>query len=264
MHKLVLYCKSYHLDVHRAKNLLDSINKYNIDNIPFYISVPESDIDLFKKELGESNYTLLKDEDINTLNEGWKGQQIVKSQFWKLGLCENYLCIDSDCVFIKDFKVTDFMFDNETPYTVCHEYKSFFEFMDKFPLSFDPYESFVNERLHIMELFGRSGAIYDFGPGPTIWSSKVWQSLEEQYIIPNNITFADLIEANGSEFTWYGEALLAFRPFEILPVQPLFKVFHYSGQFVQAKQQGYTEQIYTKNYYGIILQSNFNAPINYE
>ena len=208
MHKLVLYCKSYHLDVHRAKNLLDSINKYNIDNIPFYISVPETDIDLFKKELGESNYTLLKDEDINTLNQGWKGQQIVKSQFWKLGLCENYLCIDSDCVFIKDFKATDFMFDTETPYTICHEYKSFFEFMDKFPLSFDPYESFVNERLQIMELFGRSGAIYDFGPGPTIWSSKVWQSLEEQYIIPNNITFVDLIEANGSEFTWYGEWLL--------------------------------------------------------
>jgi hypothetical protein len=258
MHKLVLYCKSYHLDVHRAKNLLDSINKYNIDNIPFYISVPESDIDLFKKELGESNYTLLKDEDINTLNEGWKGQQIVKSQFWKLGLCENYLCIDSDCVFIKDFKVTDFMFDNETPYTVCHEYKSFFEFMDKFPLSFDPYESFVNERLQIMELFGRSGAIYDFGPGPTIWSSKVWQSLEEQYIIPNNITFADLIEANGSEFTWYGEWLLHSQVIRLMPKGPLFKNYHYPHQYDFDKQTNYTTEKISKLYLGIGLQSIYN------
>ena len=258
MHKLVLYCKSYHLDVHRAKNLLDSINKYNIDNIPFYISVPESDIDLFKKELGESNYTLLKDEDINTLNEGWKGQQIVKSQFWKLGLCENYLCIDSDCVFIKDFKVSDFMFDNETPYTVCHEYKSFFEFMDKFPLSFDPYESFVNERLQIMELFGRSGAIYDFGPGPTIWSSKVWQSLEEQYIIPNNITFADLIEANGSEFTWYGEWLLRSQVIRLMPKGPLFKNYHYPHQYDFDKQTNYTTEKISKLYLGIGLQSIYN------
>ena len=70
METVVLYCKSYHLDVHRAKSLLDSINKYNVDNIPFYISVPESDMHLFKKELGESNYTLLKDEDIDTLTEG--------------------------------------------------------------------------------------------------------------------------------------------------------------------------------------------------
>jgi hypothetical protein len=258
MHKLVLYCKSYHLDVHRAKNLLDSINKYNIDNIPFYISVPESDIDLFKKELGESNYTLLKDEDINTLNEGWKGQQIVKSQFWKLCLCENYLCIDSDCVFIKDFKVSDFMFDNETPYTVCHEYKSFFEFMDKFPLSFDPYESFVNERLQIMELFGRSGAIYDFGPGPTIWSSKVWQSLEEQYIIPNNITFADLIEANGSEFTWYGEWLLRSQVIRLMPKGPLFKNYHYPHQYDFDKQTNYTTEKISKLYLGIGLQSIYN------
>ena len=59
MNKIVLYCKSYHLDVHRAKDLLESITKHNIDNIPFYISVPSSDIELFKKELGESNYILL-------------------------------------------------------------------------------------------------------------------------------------------------------------------------------------------------------------
>ena len=49
MNKLVLYCKSYDKDVHRAKILLDSIVQFNEDDIPFYISVPESDIELFKK-----------------------------------------------------------------------------------------------------------------------------------------------------------------------------------------------------------------------
>jgi hypothetical protein len=255
MHKIVLYCKSYGPDVHRAKDLLESINKYNSDNIPFYISVPAADIDLFKRELGESNYTLLKDEDIDSSNEGWKGQQIVKSQFWKLGLCENYVCIDSDCIFIKDFKVSDFMFDNETPYTVCHEYKSFFEFMQKYPLNFDPYESFAKERKQIMELFGREGAIYDFGPGPTIWSAKVWKSLEDNYISTNNLKFSDLIEANGSEFTWYGEWLLHSQAIRLIPKGPLFKNYHYPHQFEYDKYTNYTTDKISKLYLGIGLQS---------
>lgn len=257
MNKIVLYCKSYAPDVHRAKTLLDSINKYNVDNIPFYISVPSKDIPLFKQELDDDGYTLLKDEDIDTMNEGWKGQQIVKSQFWKLGLCENYVCVDSDCFFVKPFYIKDFMFDDDTPYTVCHEYKSFFEFLDKHNtgFNFDPYESFLKERKHIMELFGREGAIYDFGPGPTIWSSKVWKSLEDNYIIPNNLTFANLIEANGSEFTWYGEWLLYSQAIRLMPKGPLFKNYHYPIQYQYDKTCNYSIEKISKLYLGIGLQS---------
>jgi hypothetical protein len=258
MNKIVLYCKSYQPDVYRAKDLLESITKHNIDHIPFYISIPSSDIELFKRELGESNYILLKDEDIDSLNKGWKGQQIVKSQFWKLGLCENYVCIDSDCIFIKDFTVSDFMFDDDTPYTICHEYKSFFEFMEKYPLEFDPYESFAKERKHIMELFGREGAIYDFGPGPTIWSSKVWKSLEENYLIPNKLKFSDLIEVNGSEFTWYGEWLLYSQAIRLMPKGPLFKNYHYPHQYDFDKQVGYTIEKISKQYLGIGIQSIYD------
>ena len=32
MNKLVLYCKSYDKDVHRAKKLLESIIEFNTDN----------------------------------------------------------------------------------------------------------------------------------------------------------------------------------------------------------------------------------------
>lgn len=256
-HKFVIYCKSYHKDVDRAKKLLDSVNEYNVDNIPFYISVPESDIELFKTKLG-NEVNIIADETIDTSNEGWKGQQIVKSQFWKLGLCENYLCVDSDCFFIKPFRKSDFMFDDETPYTVCHEYKHFFEFMDKFPLSFDPYESFTNERLQIMEVFGRTGAIYDFGPGPTIWSSKVWQSLEESYLIPNNLTFASLIEANGSEFTWYGEWLLHSQVIRLMPRGPLFKNYHYPHQYDFDKHYQYNVDKIAKLYLGIGVQSIYD------
>jgi hypothetical protein len=53
MNDIVLYCKSYHKDIERVKILLNSIEQYNIDNIPFYISVPSQDISLFKKSLNK-------------------------------------------------------------------------------------------------------------------------------------------------------------------------------------------------------------------
>ena len=255
MHKLVLYCKSYDKDVHRAKNLLDSVLKFNVDQIPFYISVPEKDIVLFKSILGTTGYQLIADEMIDSDNEGWQGQQIVKSQFWKLGFCENYVCVDSDCFFIKPFYVSDFMFDEKTPYTICHEYKSFFEFLDKHPLGFDPYQSFLQERLQIMELFGRSGAVYDFGPGPTIWSCKVWQSLETEYIQPNGLKFSDLIRVNGSEFTWYGEWLFYSQVIRLVPRGPLSKNYPYPNQFDYDRNFGYDLTKIAKLYLGIGMQS---------
>ena len=258
-----LYCKSYSNDLERVKKLASSIEKYNEDKLPFYVSVPEKDFTLFQNA-NIPMTELLVDEDIHQASgRGWIQQQIVKSNFWKLDLSENYLCLDSDSYFIKPFYQHDFIAYEDVPYTVMHEQKELFEWADR-NLHFDPQEGFNIEKDDVMSLFNRQyKKRWDFGPSPTIWSKKVWKSLEDNYITPNGLTFEKLIDYCPSEFTWYGEALLAFRPFEILPVQPLFKVFHYPGQFVQAKEQGYTEELYTKNYYGIILQSNYGAPLEY-
>lgn len=266
MENLVLYCKSYRNDLDRVEKLANSIQKYNKDNLNFYISVPKQDLDLFKnRNLPVTE--IIPDEEIYSVSldkRGWEQQQIVKSNFWKLGLCKNYVCIDSDSYFIKDFYQKDFIAYDDVPYTVMHEQKELFEWAHIY-LHFDPQEGFNKEKDEVMKLFNRHyGKRWDFGPSPTIWSSKVWLSLEDNYITPNNLSFNDLIKYCPSEFTWYGEALLAFKPFEILPVQPLFKVFHYPLQYIQAQEQKYTESIYKNNYYGIVLQSNFNAPINYE
>jgi len=261
---LALYCKSYRRDIDRVEKLALSIQKFNKDELPFYISVPTEDIELFK-ERNLPVTDLIPDEDIFIAEgRGWVQQQIVKSNFWKLDLCENYLCLDSDSYFIKPFYQHDFIAYEDVPYTVMHEQKELFEWAHVH-LHFNPQEGFNQEKDQVMSLFNRQyKKRWDFGPSPTIWSKKVWKSLEDNYITPNELSFEKLIEYCPSEFTWYGEALLAFRPFEILPVQPLFKVFHYPDQFIQAKQQKYTESIYTNNYYGIILQSNFNAPLDYE
>ena len=265
MENLVLYCKSFSRDINLVYRLVESINKFNEDNITTYISIPKQDLEMFKS-LNLENIILIEDELVYEGNApGWQQQQIVKSSFYKLGFAKNWVCLDSDAYFIKPFYINDFMYDDETPYTVMHEQKELFSWSvtKTKELGFDPKEGFINDRQKIMDLFERKGRHYDFGPSPIIWSSKVWKSLEEQYMIPNELTFPNLIEYSPSEFSWYGEALLAFKAIEIYPVEPLFKVFHYPQQYIEYKQQNITEEMIAQNYMGVIMQSNFNSPLKY-
>jgi hypothetical protein len=268
MEKFVIYCKSYINDLDRVVVLSESIKKHNKDNIPFYVSCPATDINAFKSKLPDF-VNLITDEDIVgvTYTQSWHIQQVVKSQFWKYVKVKNYLCIDSDSYFIRDFYYDDFMVDDETPYTVIHQQKNLFQWTARYSkdLGFDPQLSFNETREKIgKELFGRTFKVnYDFGPNTVIWSSKVWQCLEDNYIKPNNLTFEQLIMHEASEFTWYGECLLAFRPIELYPIEPLFLVFHYPLQLKQFYEQGYTEHDISKCYLGLVMTSNWNAPLKY-
>ena len=151
---------------------------------------------------------------------------------------------------------------NDIPYTVIHEQKELLEWAST-NLSFDISKGFQKNRIKIMELLGRKGKIYDFGPSPFIWSKKVWKDLEHQYIEPNNLDFLTLLEYSHSELTWYGEALLAFKSIPLHPIQPLMKVYHYKEQYLEDKHRGVTEEILSQNYLGIIMQSNWGAPLKY-
>jgi hypothetical protein len=255
MKQLVLYCKSYIDDIERLKKLYQSIQSFNIDYIPFYISVPKQDLEIFKSKFPLANI-ICDDEVYNGKLKGWQSQQIIKSCFYKTGISKNWVCIDSDGYFIKSFKTSDFML-GVVPYTVMHEQKDLFTWTasNREKLGFNPHISFKNDRLKIMEVFDRNGRYYDFGPSPTIWSSKVWQDFEELYMKPHKITWDSLIQYCPSEFTWYGESLLHYNSIPLLPCEPLFKVFHYKQQWDEYKNiDPYT---WAENYLGIIIQSNF-------
>lgn len=269
MKPIVILCKSFDRDAGRAKILFESIKKHNKEKIPFYLSVPSADIALFKNTLGTEDNTLVADEDVlgKTIEQSWVTQQIIKSSFWKLGLCQNYLMVDSDSYFIRDFGVADFLVDVEQaiPYTVMHEQKDLFAWTAKNHtiLGFDPQISYAKDRKPIMELFDRKGRLYDFGPGPVIWSAAVWRSLEEKYIKPNNLTFEDLVRAVSGEFGWYGEWLLTDKTIPLWPIEPIFKFFYYRQIYEEAKQRGFTEEHWAKNYLGVVMQSSAGCPTRY-
>ena len=260
MEKIVIYCKSYYNDIDRLHKLKDSIIRFNVDNIPFIVSVPREDIRYFKEQF-KTGVTIIEDESIHERNEsGWINQQVVKSNFWKLGLCENYVCIDSDSEFIREFTIKDFMYDDVTPHTVIHEQHELFCWLSSRPnvLSFNPKKSFKEDRKIIMDIFGRDGRYYDFGPTPVVWSSTVWKDLHEKYLEPNDLEFTDLLHHSPSELTWYGESLLAFKSIPIYPTEPLFKVYHYKQQFDEDSKMGVTDKTLSENYLGKVIQSNWS------
>jgi hypothetical protein len=267
MHNLILYCKSYSGDVQRLKKLKESIEIYNKDNIPFYISCPKKDKQLFENILGKENYTLLFDEDIITLEypiDGWRSQQIIKSNIHKLKITENYLCLDSDAYFIKDFYENDFIAKDNIPYTLIHENKETQQYKKLFYNTNYSESGYTQCLSYYRKTFGSDyRKIYDYGPSPYIWSCKVWEHFEENYLKLNNFTFEKFQITMEQQFNTqmrealiYGEYLLNTKLFEVIPTGPLFKVYHWKEMVDFEQKVGmFDEEKLKESYLGIIYQS---------
>ena len=273
MKDIVLYCKSYHRDVQRARRLAESVRQFNSGNLPFHLSCPSADLPLFMNIIGGEGVTFLADEEIASENSsinqqdlialpGGISQQIVKSEFWRLGICENYVCIDSDAYFIRDFNKGDFLAPGGDPYTVMNESLELRTFgavnrHAKIARNID------TDCKTIMDIFGRTGRHYDFGPLPVVWSRRVWADLAKKFLEPRGINFLDAIKLFPSEMRWYGEALLKFKSIELWPVETLFRCYHYEEQFRDAKKSGETDDALSQIYLGVCSQSNWDNELDY-
>lgn len=262
MHKLIIFIKSYRPDYLALNKLLNSIKKHNKDNIPTFLSVNDIDYDFFKENIDTQYVQLLKDSDIFNYPpvDGWRYQQIIKSNVYRLNICSNYLCVDSDSEFIRDFYYSDFLYDDVTPYTIMHESKSFLESMEIIGL--DSETIFFKEALKATrDFFGNSGKEWDYGPSPYLWNCEVWKHLNDNYLKNKSMTFIDLFneidkKTPPSECVIYGEYLLKTRLINILPIEGFFKVYHYEKQYKIEKKYHNIDKL-KKIYLGIIFQSNW-------
>ena len=185
-------------------------------------------------------------------------QQVIKSEFWRLGISENYLVLDSDCIFIREFDESDFIFTGDIPYSVIHEGRDVLQATERFgPKKIR--QHFLADRGPIKAALGRTGVTYDFGYAPFLWSRKVWESLDKNYLTPNNMNFLDAVLLCGSEFTWYGESLINFRAIPIYPREQLFMHYHYEHQLWADQILGYKEEILAHDYLGVVYQSNWES-----
>lgn len=273
MKPLALYCKSYPTDLKRVKRLAESVARYNVDAIPFYVSVLERDLPLFRQHLAGLPVELLTDESIIQAAPrmrmeqvmqmpGSVSQQVVKSEFWRLDLCSAYVCLDSDAFFIRPFTHADFLAPDGTPYTMLDEAHDVLEaaLMLGRPRIV---QAFAREADLVQGLFQRPGRRYSFGPFPLVWHRAVWQSLEHNYLLPRNMNFADAITQAPIESRWYGEALLAYQAIRLLPAQALFKVYHYAWQKDQDFRKGMNLDQLSALYCGVIYQSAWERDMDW-
>lgn len=274
MKDIVLYCKSYRRDFLRLKRLLVSINQYNVDQIPFYISTPQDQYQDLISVLGDTGaYTWVSDESIIAANprvpqgvektrSGGLSQQAIKSEFWRLGVTENYVCFDSDCVFIKAFRKSDFMGSDGNPYTVIYQNKEFYQ------LAINRGQDQVESNLRqegdrVKALFSRSGPNYYCPCPPFIWSAKVWESLDSQYLLPRGLTFWDVSSDDHPETLLYLEALLNYRAIPMYPIEQIFRIYYYDWQHYLLRRIGETENKLKANYLGVIYQSNWDSGMDF-
>lgn len=265
--KIVLFCKSYGKDMFRARRMAESVHRFNSDNIPLYISVPASDLNHFKQCFGNIPCHFITDEEILNKSRQVYGQmprlfpphlmqQLIKLEFWRMGFCENYLWLDSDSYFIKTFHIADFFYDETTPYTVQHLSKDLFDFAKR-TKNKKIINDFQKLAMQFQKLFKRSGPLYNFGCSPLIWSCKVLKSLYEDHLRPKNKTLFDLLQEYPCEMQLYGEYLLFSKTIPVIPIDPLFRVYHYAEQFFEAQMNGELELSLSKEYFGVVMQSNW-------
>ena len=233
--KLVFFCKTYIGDIIYFKNLINSYNLHNKDNIKLYVSVPLSDIESFMC-FSNKNIIIITDESYagkyltneylyNHFSPGYINQQICKLSFWETGFCDNYLCLDSETYFIKDFYIKDFMHDETTPYIVLtmdkdlytsNEYKEYADFRQKGI-------KLIYDKIDLKDLRYRTCH------NSQIFNAEVLKSFKYDFLAKNNLTYLSVISYSPLEFTWYNAWFQKCNLVKEYAIEPIFKNVSYQN-----------------------------------
>ena len=133
MKDVAIFVKSYAPDLPLVHRLLDSTSKHNRDRISVFISVPADDVVAFQNlsrrfadvsVLPDDHFGIqTPDQNMWGMAPGYILQQVIKLNVQTLAEARNYLILDSDTYFIRDFETKDFIAPDGTGLTVFAEDK---------------------------------------------------------------------------------------------------------------------------------------------
>ena len=148
------------------------------------------------------------------------------------------------------------------PYTVVYDLSELFGVAQR--LGYPKVEANLRaESERVMQIFGRTGNQYACPCPPFIWSSAVWQSLDEKFLQPQHWSIDQLITRDHPESLCYLEALLRFQAIAWIPIEPLFRVYFYDWFYLYLQKQGETQATLTNSFIGVIYQSNWDKSLDY-
>ncbi len=266
MYKIAFMLKTYDKDYPYAERLLKSFNKYNADHIPCFVVAPKNSMEQLDRTLTDSikqDVFFVSEEDFSKhlVNEavcgiapGYINQEIIKLAFWEKGLCEYYVCLYSDAIFIRHFHTSGFMYDDNSPYTVLFE--------DKW-LKTDPdyYKNFWIDRekslTKILTAIDYAPKIVKTCHGFQIFSKKVIENMKKEYMDKHGYDYVDLIEISPYEFSWYNFWLQKTRVVEIHEIDQLFVCLHTKKQLLISWLSERSIEDLARGYVGVVINSNF-------
>ena len=250
--------------------MIESFNKYNVDGLSLVLSVPESEFDMFNcfksntiEIITDESYAgkYFTTERLHNLPIGYVNQEICKLAFWETKITKNYLCLDSDLLFIRDFHESDFMADKNTPFTIL--------VMDKDLAIEKHYHNFWLWRQDfigkIYKQIGLNDRRYRTCHGMQVLNATVLKSLKDDFMKSHKYSYADLIAIAPYEFTWYNAWFQKCGLVREVAVEPFFKTFHMRIEYTLSRLRGLDLKDYAYSYVGIILNGNWKKPAtNYE
>ena len=254
--------KSYGPDLPYAERFMASYERYATEPIPVFAVVPDEDVAAFTAMMAGRGEVLpeslwahhLVTERIHGNSPGYINQEIIKLTFFEQGLVTNYLCADSEAVFLRPFSTSDFMADESTPFTFATEDSE---------LTVDPeYEAMygTNRRAFLLRL----REFLNLPPEPmltchnmAVFSLEVLESLR-RFLVQQGMTYADALEISPYEFSWYNFWLERDETIPRILREPIFHMVHMEHQHLEFALKGITEADLSRGYVGVVVNSGFS------
>lgn len=264
MTAFAILVKSHRPDLPYVERLLDSFRAHNREAIPLYLVVPDEDQNAFHR-LAQDRVTLLPDStfaahltttEVAGFSAGYINQEIIKLCFWEAGFADNYLCLDSDAEFVRDFGFDDFMADDQTPYTFLSEDAALHSEPEYYAAHWVRREPLLKTIANEVGLeFESLSTVH----GHAVFSSLVLASFVENFLSPRRWDYVDALSVAPLEPTWYNYWLKKDRTIPIVAREPIIKTFHDSTQYLDYTLRGLTRSDAAQGYAAIVLNSNFSS-----
>jgi len=259
MHEFGVMLKSYLPDIEYTQRFIESFKKYAMESTPLYVVVPDQDVPAFAAVVGDTGEVLpeslwsdyLVDYRIHGNAAGYINQEIIKLAFAEKDLLRNYLCADSEAVFIRPFGFSDFMATESIPYTFVTEDHE----LQVDPIYFNRYgKSRTQSLLALRKYLELDPVPYATCHGFGVFSSLVLSSLRE-FMADQGLTYADLLEISPYEFSWYNFWLEKSQAIPRIAREPIFETIHMQHHHLSYALKGVGLQDLARGYVGVVVNS---------
>lgn len=260
-----LLVKSHAPDLPYMGRLLASLDRYNVDELPVFIVVPDHDVRAFEDEARGRAQVLpesvvgqhLVSAPVNGYAAGYINQEIVKLCLWEAVDLDAYLCLDSDAELVAPLHRHHLLTPDGQPYTFLTEDRDLQADPQYFAAHWEP-------RMVALDLIADTIGI-DRGARPlrtvhghALFAREALRSFRDDFLAPRGWGYVDALRIAPYEPTWYSLWVQHARPIPLIPREPIVRTFHTDRDFLDYRLRGLGAADAGRGYPIVVVNSNFS------